>query len=85
MASRESVEKLSRSTHNKIVKHLSGMGIAVAEIDSPSNEGGLYSLQALQAIESALDGHTKKSSSAENLGTSLDSFGASVADSKKAK
>lgn len=85
MPSRESIQKVSRSAHSKIVKHLQSLGVNVSAIDGPSSDVELYSLQALQAVEAALDQHVnQKSAPAENV-TSLDGFGQPVPDSKKAK
>lgn len=67
MAKRESIDKIARSTHKKIVSHLASLGVTVGDIDGPSNDVGLFSLQALQAIESALDARGEKSAQAGNV------------------
>ena len=58
----ESIYKLARSTYTRLVKGLKELGIDVPEIDGPSTEADLFSLQALQAVETAVSAHNEQKS-----------------------
>lgn len=73
--SRKSIDRHARAAHNEIVKHLKGLGVTVEDIDGPSDDAALYSLQSSQAIAAALRAHAEqKSAQAESLPASSGSW-----------